>query len=265
MPTTRWRWVAVGVACATCACGSDRPEAQTPAPTLPSDAAPAPADAVPPAPPDAPPPGAAGRDLRAGAGADPRLSDGLPAYGGPPGEGTPDASDQFVEFHNRGSAPVDLTGWSFEFRDTAVNVSQLGVHGVLAFSDGSSLAALQPGGFAVLGNPHRHRLARHVRGATRRQRRDRRRRRARRATTSRDMEHDGVGDGAPDRSHNGFARGSFEEAIARPDGAPDTGVDPVDFDAMVATRRARTCRRRRPPRRPRPYGWWRPPPARGIP
>lgn len=162
-------------------------------------------------------------------------SDGLPAYSGPPGEGAADASDQYVELQNRGAAPVDLTGWSFEFRDTSVNVSQLGVHGVLVFSEGSTLTALQPGGFAVLGNPtglgspDTFAVLRDASGAIVDDVE------LGGATTSRDMEHDGVGDGAPDRSHNGFARGSFEEAIARPDAAADTDVDPADFDAMAAT------------------------------
>ncbi len=162
-------------------------------------------------------------------------SDGNPAYGGTPGEGEINASDQYVELHNAGGAPADLTGWRLEFRDTSVNVSQLGVHGVLAFSEGSTLAALAPGGYLVLGNPtgigssdtfvvlHDATGAVvddvEVGGGT----------------VSRDMEHDGVGDGAPDRSHNGYARGSFEEAIARLDGSPDTDVDTADFDAMVAT------------------------------
>lgn len=194
-----------------------------------------PADASPPPPPDAAPPG-------------PRVviselvitpmhdwSDGNPAYGGAPGDGEINASDQYIELHNAGAAPADLTGWSLELRDTAVNVSQLGVHGVLAFSEGSSLTALAPGGYAILGNPtgiaspDTFVLLHDATGAVVDDVE------LGGGTVSRDMERDGVGDGAPDRTHNGYSRGSFEEAIARPDGAADTDVDTTDFDAMPAT------------------------------
>ena len=51
----------------------------------------------------------------------------------------------------------------------------------------------------------------------------------------RDPEQDGVGDGAPDATGNGFARGAFEEAVARPDGAADTDDDQADFVKLRAT------------------------------
>lgn len=152
-----------------------------------------------------------------------------------PGPGSPRQDDQYVELENRGGDPVDLTGWVLEIRDSSDSRTVLGQDGVLAFTAGSSLEALAPGGFAVIGDP------------------------AGQASTDayvvlttaegdvvddveigglspgRDFEQDGVGDGAPDAEHNGFARGSFDEAIARSDGAARTGDDQADFVAMPAT------------------------------
>ncbi len=162
-------------------------------------------------------------------------SGALPAYVGTPGTGLVSPDDEWVELRNDGSTAVNIAGWILRVSDAEVKNTVLGMHGTLAFSVGSSITALQPGGFVVIGNPTGTmatdtfvslRLPNgtiiddvEIGGLS----------------ASRDTEHDGVGDGAPSANANGFARGSFDEAIARPVGASDTDNDIVDFDAMYAT------------------------------
>ena len=152
-----------------------------------------------------------------------------------PGPDRPHQDDQYVELENRGPDPVDLTGWVLDIRDSSDSRTVLGQDGTLVLSPGSSLDALAPGGLMVIGDPAGQ-------GSTD----------AYVVLTTaagevvddveigglspgRDFERDGVGDGAPDAEHNGFARGSFDEAIARPDSAARTGDDQADFVAMPAT------------------------------
>lgn len=72
-----------------------------------------------------------------------------------PGTGTISSVDEFVELFNAGSAPVDLTGYTLDFLDTTPSSYTFGATstGLLRFTDGSSLEALLPGGFVLLGNP----------------------------------------------------------------------------------------------------------------
>lgn len=79
---------------------------------------------------------------------------GMP-YDLAPGTGTISSVDEFVELFNAGATPVDLTGYTLDFQDTTPSAYTFGVTstGALRFSDGSSLEALLPGGFLLLGNP----------------------------------------------------------------------------------------------------------------
>ena len=71
-----------------------------------------------------------------------------------PGDGTVSSVDEFVELYNAGNDAVDLTGFSIEFRDTTPGSFLFGTSsGILRFSDGSSLEALEAGAFVLLGNP----------------------------------------------------------------------------------------------------------------
>lgn len=79
---------------------------------------------------------------------------GVP-YDTVPGSGTISTVDEFLEIYNAGAAAIDLARYVVEFLDTSpdsyVFESATGV--VLRFSAGSSIRALLPGGFVVLGNP----------------------------------------------------------------------------------------------------------------
>jgi len=152
-----------------------------------------------------------------------------------PGAGVISTRDQYVELYNAGPTPIDLRGWTLAFIDDTPATTALSTHGDVGFSAGSALDQLLPGGYALIGDPDGFASA-DVYAVLRDP-----------AGTvvddveiggnvlSRDPEGDGVGDGAPAPTLNGFARGAFEEAIARPDGAADTDVDQVDFTAMPAT------------------------------
>jgi hypothetical protein len=73
-----------------------------------------------------------------------------------PGSGTISSVDEFVEIFNAGGLPVDLTGFTLAFLDTTPSSYTFGAAsgtGTLLFTSKSSLEELQPGGFALLGNP----------------------------------------------------------------------------------------------------------------
>ena len=162
-------------------------------------------------------------------------SGAMPAYVGMPGNGSISSDDEWVELRNDGATPVNVAGWILRVRDSEVKDTVLGMHGTLAFSIGSSITAVQPGGFVVIGNPTGTMATDafvtlqmpdgkiiddvEIGGLS----------------VGRDAEHDGVGDGAPAANANGFSRGSFDEAIARPVGSTDSDNDIVDFDALYAT------------------------------
>jgi hypothetical protein len=153
-----------------------------------------------------------------------------------PATGSVSSSDQYIEIMNAGTTPVSLIGWRIEVTDSSAGPEatplspnmEAGI--VLAFSPGSTQAALAPGGFAVLGNPNgtlgldalielkdnNNRLIDDV-------------------EIGDDEEGDGDGDGAPAAGQNGFARGSFEESVSRPEGLPDSGDDRADFEKLFAT------------------------------
>ena len=162
-------------------------------------------------------------------------SGAMPAYVGMPGNGSISADDEWIELRNDSAMPVNIAGWVLRVSDAEVKDTVLGMQGTLAFSVGSTITALQPGGFVVIGNPTGTMATDtfvtlrmpdgtiiddvEIGGLS----------------LSRDAERDGVGDGAPAASANGFARGSFDESIARPVGALDSDNDIVDFDALYAT------------------------------
>jgi hypothetical protein len=72
-----------------------------------------------------------------------------------PGTGTISSVDEFVELFNAGGTPIDLTDFTLEFLDTTPSSYTFGATstGTLLFTSGSSLEALLPGGFVLLGNP----------------------------------------------------------------------------------------------------------------
>jgi len=76
-------------------------------------------------------------------------------YDAVPGSGTVSTVDEFVEIHNGGLAPLDLTGWTLEFLDTTPEQYVFGVStgGVLLFSAGAALDLFPAGAYLVLGNP----------------------------------------------------------------------------------------------------------------
>jgi hypothetical protein len=168
------------------------------------------------------------------------------AYQAPPGTGTVSTLDEYIELHNFGDRAVDLTGWVIEMVGAETTTTELGESGTLVLSSGSSLVALQPQGFAVLGNPEgslstdvyivlrdaEGELIDDVEIGG--------------FIDSRDREGDGIGDGAPGAERNGFARGAFDEAVARPVDQPDTDEDAGDFVKMVATPLAPNTPRRVP-------------------
>jgi hypothetical protein len=72
-----------------------------------------------------------------------------------PGTGTVSSVDELVELFNAGTVAVDLTGYTLDFLDTTPSRYEFGLTrgGILLFSAQSSLASLEPGAFALLGNP----------------------------------------------------------------------------------------------------------------
>ena len=72
-----------------------------------------------------------------------------------PGTGSITSSDEFIELRNFSNSLLDLTGYGLDFNDSTVSVYTFGVStvGTLRFSPGSSLTALEPGAFVLLGNP----------------------------------------------------------------------------------------------------------------
>ena len=157
-------------------------------------------------------------------------------YDPTPGGGAVNGRDELIELVNEDTVAVDLTGWRLEIIDSEASTQVLSASTTsIYFSPGSSLTALAPGGFVVIGDPPDSfstdafvrlfaptgELVDDVEVGGN--------------SPARDMEGDGVGDGAPDPTQNGFARGAFEEAIARPAGRADTDVDQADWVAMRAT------------------------------
>lgn len=157
-------------------------------------------------------------------------------YDPTPGTGAINTRDELIELVNEDVMPIDLDGWRLELIDS--EPSTLVIDATLVaiyFTPGSSLHALQPGGLVVLGDPpdsfstdafvqlfdSSGALADDVEVGGN--------------SLARDMEGDGASDGAPAAGKNGFTRGAFDEAIARPDGRPDTDVDQADWVAMRAT------------------------------
>ena len=172
-------------------------------------------------------------------------SNGAP-FNGTPGTGLVSTDDEFIEIYNAGDCPVDLSNWTLAINDDDPSEGLLGVIGTFVPGAGSTLGALQPGSYAVIGNPQ-DTMSNDVYIVLRDE--------AGNViddveiggfTASRDTEKDGIDDGAPGPDQNGFARGMFEEAIARPDGQPDTDVDRADFIKLPATPLAPN----KPPSRP---------------
>lgn len=165
-----------------------------------------------------------------------RSEGGGGSFTGVPGTGTVTAGlDQYIEIQNTGSTPVDLNGWSIAVVDTSDGEETItplaSLNGAtLTLGGNSEDGVLNPGDFAILGNPqgtiatdalillrdHRSVVVDDV------------------EIGLDDFEDDGD-DGAPGPGENGFSHGEFDEAIARPDGAPDTNDDRVDFVKMYAT------------------------------
>jgi hypothetical protein len=77
------------------------------------------------------------------------------AFDAIPGTGSITSSDEFIELRFLGDTQLDLRGFSILFIDTTPSEYIFGKtkSGVLRFSPGSSLGALSPGGFVLLGNP----------------------------------------------------------------------------------------------------------------
>lgn len=143
--------------------------------------------------------------------------------------------DQFVELRNAGNVALDLTGWTLEMIDPIGVVTDLDTHDDVVFEAGSSLTAFAPGTLLVIGDPAdrgstdvyivlRDQYGRVVDDVE-----------VGGLSVGRDMEGDGAGDGAPDPGKNGYAKGSFDEAVGRPVGAADTDDDQVDFIHLWAS------------------------------
>lgn len=163
-------------------------------------------------------------------------SDGAGApFQNTPGAGAVNTLDEYVELLNLGPDPMNVSDWTLEILGSESYITTIGADGVTVTTPGSTVTDLQPGHFLVIGNP-----AGNISSDAFLVLRDR-------AdnivddveigglTTDRDREEDGVGDGAPTPDRNGFARGTYEEAIARLDGASDTDDDQADFVHMHGT------------------------------
>jgi len=72
-----------------------------------------------------------------------------------PGTGSITSSDEFIELRNFGGELLDLSGHVLQFSDSTPSFYTFGTStgGTLRFSTGSTLNALQPGAFVLLGNP----------------------------------------------------------------------------------------------------------------
>ncbi len=145
-----------------------------------------------------------------------------------PGTGTITSADQFIELINAGDTVADVRDWQVRILDSGEDITQLVDTGEgnseIIVSQGSTLAALQPGHFVLVGNPNGT-MATDVSVILEDDRGNR----------IDDVEIGGEDNGAPAPGENGYALGSFEEAIARPAGQPDTDNDQADFIKMFAT------------------------------
>lgn len=151
-----------------------------------------------------------------------------------PGDGRISSSDQYIELFNAGTANADMRGWQIQMTDANTETAVLSASTPdLVISAGSSLGAVRPGAFVLIGNPPGtmgndvYITLRDAAGALIDD--------VEIGGVERDAEGDGPDDGAPAPDQNGFARGAFDEAIARPVDAPDTNVDQLDFVKMPAT------------------------------
>ena len=72
-----------------------------------------------------------------------------------PGTCSITSSDEFIELRNFGSELLDLTGHVLQFNDSTAASYTFGSSsaGTLRFTAGSTLTALEPGAFVLLGNP----------------------------------------------------------------------------------------------------------------
>ena len=159
---------------------------------------------------------------------------GVNPYDSEPGTGLVSTRDEFIEIVNRSNRPVDLRGWTLEIIDSAPNTLSL-ESTTIFFNEGSTKEAFLPNHFAVVGDPagvlstNVFILLRNAEGTLIDDVE------IGGLSSTLDFERDGIGDGAPSPGENGFARGAFDESIARPDGAVDTDNDQADFRKMVAT------------------------------
>jgi hypothetical protein len=153
-----------------------------------------------------------------------------------PGTGLISTVDQYVELRNTDDIDLDLTGWTLAMIDAdAATTSLSSAQTLIVFEAGSTVTAFQPGALAVIGDPAgrastdcylvlRDQYGRVVDDVE-----------IGGLTDARDFEGDGPGDGAPEPTSNGFAKGAYDESIARPIGAADTDDDALDFVAQHAT------------------------------
>lgn len=160
--------------------------------------------------------------------------DGAEPFDGSKGIGRISSADQYIELYNAGTTIVDLQGWSIDMVDSGADTAVLSATDAnIRVSPGSSLGALKPGAFVLVGNPvgtmgdDVYIVLKDTQGAIIDD--------VEIGGVGRDAEGDGAEDGAPSPSENGFARGAFDESIARPAGAADTNVDQLDFVKMYAT------------------------------
>lgn len=153
-----------------------------------------------------------------------------------PGTGLISTTDQYVELRNADDIAIDLTGWTLAMVDADAATTPLAsAQTLIVFEAGSTIDSFQPGALALIGDPAgrastdcflvlRDQYGRIVDDVE-----------IGGLTDARDFEGDGAGDGAPDPTSNGFAKGAYDESIARPIGAPDTDDDAADFVAQHAT------------------------------
>lgn len=162
-------------------------------------------------------------------------------FGQTPGRGFVSSTDQYIELRNTGSVVLDVRGFRLDVYDQSFNSSLFETSEtstaseVFTFTAGSSLSALAPGAFMLVGNPSGFLSTDalyvlrspcnvvldqvEVGGLS----------------ESRDMAGDGVDNGAPGPGQNGRSHGLFDEAIARSAASEDSDDDVTDFRAMFAT------------------------------